>query len=308
MSMDFCGFSFNGHHSSEMGLLRVSNGSRYSEDMIPNFQDKTSSVPGGDGTYFFESYYTQKPFGIDVAFDSINESQFRLIRQVFNGKTVGPLIYDERPYKAYIVKVQSAPQLKYICFDERGSRVYKGEGTIQFVSYAAYAHSVHKFLDEYHDENKSEWAASSGLLESQTTGGVTYDEPGTSINLYNAGDIDADFKIFFSISSYGARPTNTQLTLKRITNGTEEIIGELLLAPVSGRSIGTWAPDTFFCIDSKTNLIEGYSGIYERTGTLYNDYILSGDFFKIPISTSNSRLVLEVNVPCTLIQYHYLYY
>jgi hypothetical protein len=55
---DFVGFTFNGIHSSELGILRTSEGSRFNENLLPTIQDKTVQVPGGDGTYYFGSYYT----------------------------------------------------------------------------------------------------------------------------------------------------------------------------------------------------------------------------------------------------------
>lgn len=309
MSMDFYGFSFRGVHSSELGFVRTSDGSRYSETLVPDFQDKTIVIPGGDGTYFFESYYTQKPFSINIAFDSMTEVQFRRLRQVFNGKDVGPLIYDESPYKAYIVKTQGAPQLKYICFDETNSnksspRIYKGEGSISFVAYAPYAHSVHKFFNEYSDSNKYEWYAASGLLASQTTAGITYDDPSEYINVYNPGDMPTDFKLYFPTGELHTRVD--PITLQRIGGVSDPTnLGTLNVRPITQLKDSN---DAYIRIDTKTNLIEGYSSTYEPTGTLYNDYIQSGDFFKIPVSEPNTSLVLHVWPNCSLIQYHYLYY
>jgi hypothetical protein len=36
-------------------------------------QDKTVQIPGGDGTYYFGSYYTQRQFTIPFAFDGLTE-------------------------------------------------------------------------------------------------------------------------------------------------------------------------------------------------------------------------------------------
>ena len=308
MDTDFCGFSFNGHHSFDMGFLRVSDGSRYNEDLIPSFQDKTVPIPGRDGTYFFESYYSQKPFNIPIAFDSMTEKQFRTMRQVFNGKDVGPLVFDEAPYKAYVVKVQSPPQLKYICFEEDGTRVYKGEGTLQFISYAPYAHSVYKFLNEYDDAlypNKSQWSIASGMLLRQGN----YDQASSYIRLYNPGDVETDFRIYYPI---GALDTLTEGSLElfhsNISAGINtERLGKLTLRPIHPEDIKD-ANDAYVCIDSKTNLIEGCANDYQPTGTLYNDHINSGSFFKIPISNTGDELYMTLWVPCSLIQYHYLYY
>jgi hypothetical protein len=55
---EYMGFSYNGVHSSDLGIVRVSKGSRFEENLLPTIQDKTVQVPGNDGTYYFGSYYT----------------------------------------------------------------------------------------------------------------------------------------------------------------------------------------------------------------------------------------------------------
>jgi hypothetical protein len=55
---DYMGFTYNKKHSSELGIVRVSDGSRFNENLLPTMQDKTVQVPGGDGMYYFGSYYT----------------------------------------------------------------------------------------------------------------------------------------------------------------------------------------------------------------------------------------------------------
>ena len=92
---DFIGFSFGGVHSSELEIVRVSDGSRFSEGLLPTFQDKTATVSGKDGTYYFGSDYTQKEFVIDFAFDHLTETQLRKLKQVFSTKKPQPLIFDE---------------------------------------------------------------------------------------------------------------------------------------------------------------------------------------------------------------------
>ena len=55
---DYLGFTYNGFHSSDLGIVRVSDGSRYSENLLPSFQDKTVTVPGKDETYYFGSFFS----------------------------------------------------------------------------------------------------------------------------------------------------------------------------------------------------------------------------------------------------------
>ena len=324
-SMDFFGFSFKGYHSSNLGIMRVSDGSRYNDTIIPAFQDKTVAVPGGDGTYFFESFYTNTTFNVNIAFDDLTEAQFRQLRQVFNGKEVGDLIFDEAPYKAYTVKVQSPPQLKYICFDMEvedqsttttilhnhdlythspasadtaptsPGRVYKGEGTIQFIGYKPYAHSVHKYLSAYSDTNKSEWSAASHMRDSQGD----FDRPGATVPVYNGGDIDTDFCIFFPLSNSN---TLASIELKDSTATTT-------YHGLYFNAITTASNDVYLRVNTKTNLVEGCDSNFKPTGTLYNQYISAGDFFKIPVCSSLSEYYKIVsNTTCSKIEYDYLYY
>jgi phage-related protein len=72
---DYMGFTYNGVHSSDLGIVRTSDGSRFNENLLPTMQDKTVQVPGGDGTYYFGSYYTQKPLSVSFAFDALTEEQ-----------------------------------------------------------------------------------------------------------------------------------------------------------------------------------------------------------------------------------------
>jgi hypothetical protein len=47
---DFIAFSFNGKHSYEdFGIYRISDGSRYNENLIPTLTDKIADAPGGNG-------------------------------------------------------------------------------------------------------------------------------------------------------------------------------------------------------------------------------------------------------------------
>ena len=268
---DFIGFSFNEHRSESLGIVRVSDGSRYNEDLVPTTQDKTVQVPGGDGFYYFGSDYTQRQFSINIAFDELTEKQFRELQQVFGTKELGKLVFDERPYKYYMVK-SSKPQLKYICFGKEGDRIYKGEGTLNFTAYYPYAKSVHKFLDEYSDKNKDEWKEASGMRPSKQTTEFTYDtfDENDTVRVYNAGDLEADF-----ILKFNGAPSNTiNIKLSQQNVGDKKAFLNL-------KKFDLKNTDTGFQINTKTNLIEGFN-TEGLTGTLYNENITQGDFFKIP--------------------------
>lgn len=115
---DFVGFSFNGVHSSDLGILRVSDGDRYTEELYPEIEDRRNAVVGRDGEYYYGSDYRSKTFTVQIAFDHVTEKQFRQIVYLFSTKKPSSLIFDERPYKEYKVKIGSPISLNYICFDE----------------------------------------------------------------------------------------------------------------------------------------------------------------------------------------------
>lgn len=294
---DFIGFSFNGYRSESLGIVRVSDGSRYNEDLVPTAQDKTVQVPGGDGFYYFGSDYTQRQFSINIAFDELTEKQLRELQQVFGTKELGKLIFDERPYKYYMVK-SGKPQLKYICFGREGEvRTYKGEGTLTFTAYYPFAKSIYKFLNEYSDKNKDEWKETSGMKTEKGTYDTVSDNG--SIPVYNAGDLEADFILKFSFPINNISTGDIKITLSKENVGKVEAFLNL-------KGFGKKGADTGFQINTKTNLIEGFNA-EGLTGTLYNENITQGDFFKIPPREEGYQISVTGAAP-TGIVYDYIYY
>ena len=307
---DFIGFSFNEHRSESLGIVRVSDGSRYNEDLVPTTQDKTVQVPGGDGFYYFGSDYTQRQFSINIAFDELTEKQFRELQQVFGTKELGKLIFDERPYKYYMVK-SSKPQLKYICFGKYGERIYKGEGTLTFTAYYPFAKSVFKFLEKEIEKetgkevyvlrktysNIEEWAEASNMKAQGALDKVPKSptEGVYPISVYNAGDLEADF-----ILKFNGAPSNTiNIALGQQDVGDKKAVLNL-------KSFSLKNTDTGFQINTKTNLIEGFNA-EGLTGTLYNENITQGDFFKIPPREEGYQISVTGATPIE-IMYDYIYY
>ncbi len=307
---DFIGFSFNEHRSESLGIVRVSDGSRYNEDLVPTTQDKTVQVPGGDGFYYFGSDYTQRQFSINIAFDELTEKQFRELQQVFGTKELGKLVFDERPYKYYMVKSEK-PQLKYICFGKDGERIYKGEGTLSFTAYYPFAKSVFKFLEKEIEKetgkevyvlrktysNIEEWAEASGMKAQGALDKVPKSptEGVYPISVYNAGDLEADFILKFNGAPGDA--VNIELSQQNVAGKK----GFLNL-----KKFDLKGADTGFQINTKTNLIEGFN-TKGLTGILYNENIIQGDFFKIPPQKEGLKISVTGATP-TEIVYDYIYY
>lgn len=324
---DFIGFTFGGVHSSDYGIKRTSNGSRFDENLLPTIQDKTVQVPGGDGTYYFGSYYTQRQFTVPFAFDALTDDQFRKMKQWLGDKKIKDLIFDEAPYKVYRAKITGNATIKYICFDEPDvaqdadsatamKRVYKGEGSITFTCYYPFAHSPKgkKFLEEYTDKNIDEWAATSGMEKTQgnydkfviieDNNKKTY----ITADLYNPGDLETDFALILHFDTSNTKDIN--INIKSISIGAKTLRFDKITKAAAG-------DDTAIRINSRTNLIEGVkknnsTGDYDITGNLYNQYIEGGEFFKIPLGDSSLSIDnsggTAIDTLNPILEYNYLYF
>ena len=265
-SGDFLGFQLGDIHSSQLNITRVSNGDRYTENLTPNFNDTVAQVPGGDGTYYWNTFYSQKPFTIDFAFDDLRDEDIRRLKQIFSFKGVKELIFDEISYKKYYVKCSAPPTLKYISFPFEEIKIYKGEGSVNLTAYYPYALSTREIIFDSKTEQ----------------------------DLINMGDIEAPTKIYYKLSDVIG--SSLELTLK--TNKKQT--GLLKVENISKLN----ANDTYMCIDSRTHLIEGLDSNYKKTGTLYNRFITTGDFFLLPVDQN----VLNANIAWDQIRFNYLYY
>jgi predicted phage tail component-like protein len=170
---DFIAFTFNNKHSYEdMNIIRTSDGNRYNEDLAPTINDLTAEVPGGDGMYYFNTHHKQKVFNISFAFDHLEEAKLYELKRWLNGKDMGDLWFAEAPYKVYTAKVTGQPNLKMLCFNEDGKRIYKGEGTVQFTAYWPYAHTP----DIIQRWDGNDWInVGSGLVASNYNKFINYD-------------------------------------------------------------------------------------------------------------------------------------
>ena len=279
----------------------------------------------------------------------MTEKQFRTLRRVMSSKYIIPLVFDERPYKEYLVKPTGTPQLNFICFDEKDARVYKGEGTLEFTAYYPFARNRHikghglKYLNEFKTNgeyslpewsgfmsNRDEWSESSGMLMEQgeydKTVKFNTKAPKYGIRLYNAGDLETDFKLFIALNE-GVFPVKT-LCLQ----DDPKAIGPIKRGKVmnfqesaANRTITNKEEkddNKFICIDVKSNLLLGYKGEEdsakvlqptEPTGKIYNKFIANGDFFTIPTSAEYDTMYLGVYTdtavnPINKLEYNYLYY
>ena len=276
---DYMGFTYNNTHSSTLGIVRTSDGSRFNENLLPTIQDKTVQVPGGDGTYFFGSYYTQRQFSVSFAFDSLTEEQIAEIRRVFGDKQIHDLIFDERPYKVYSAKVTGTATIKYIAFDQGATnRLYKGEGTIQFTCYFPFARCRFTTREEYENigcTNIDEWWNASRI----ENGGNFGDKPAP----FTKNITDTSGSLPFGEIKWKNLPTDIYVKANT-TEGFEQgkdyykkeedkYVSVIENAPVENVQYYTKGA---IVLNTKTGLVKG------EDGNIYNKYFTGNLTAKIP--------------------------
>lgn len=282
---DFCGFSFNGQHSDDFNIIRISTSKRYQDDLTPGTNDTTISINGRDGKLFVSSTQKERTFTVNFAFDNLNEQKLRDMRTWLCGDSIGGLIFDEEPYKEYSAKVQNKVQLKYLCFsDSGGNRVYKGDGNITFICYYPYAHTpievtkkdgtkgdgrLESSYDNY--DNKTEWIDASGITD----------------NLNNPGDLPTDFIIQGSINE-GINQNDKIIIITDDNTWSGTITFN---ESIEGQTNIYW--------NSKTGIVKLGNKIARVTGNTLLKLPITDEVFKVKFNETDIT---------NLLQYQYLYY
>ena len=203
---DFTGFSFNGQHSSQFGLLRVSDGDRYRDSLVLPHSDEAADIPGGPGKHYWGETLKARDFNVKIAYDNVTEVDKRRIKRWLHpDDKLHELIFDEKPYVKYWVKCSKEVTANEVCFMENNTRIYKGEFDIVFTAYMPYGIAVAKTYDDIGDpEKREEWRESSGLMTNSEQYSNSIDSFSSSnvyiykTRVYNPGDIETGFKLGFN--------------------------------------------------------------------------------------------------------------
>lgn len=274
---DFIGFTIDGIHSVDLGIDRISNGSRYTQALLSDFSNSTKNVVGANRTDYFGVEYKSKEFSLEIAFDTVTEKQLRQMQKLFGTTKPVSLVFEETPYKTYYVKANNAPSLTWLCFDIDGERVYKGEGVISFISFFPYGFCDPNYAANNNPENKNEWLAASGLKE----------QPLAANEVYNCGDFDTPFMV-------------TGLT----TSGSI-VLGD---SKLEWSGITLENSDTKVRFNGHNQLIEGIDSNGKPTSNVYNKYITGGNWFSIPKDLDITTIEITGFSGTPELKYDILYY
>ena len=135
--------------------------------------------------------------------------------------------------------------------------------------------------------NLLEWLQASRLPSREEYG--NWSEGG--YNLYNAGDVEIPFEIFFELSSTDPLTVTVQKGDRKVT-----------LTAVNAKIKNTEI-DKFIGINSRDYVVRGYNEDLKYTGNTYNEYITDGDFFLLEVGHNT----LTTTVAPATVKMHYLY-
>lgn len=131
----YVGFFFNGHHSAEFGICRVSDGDRYTINLAPTYKDITTDREGADGTWYERTEIISETYDISIASDVIDQTTLDELKEWLKPGVAGTLIFDETPYKGVVAEIVNNPTFSFTPFGELGERTLKGTGKISFITY-----------------------------------------------------------------------------------------------------------------------------------------------------------------------------
>lgn len=239
----YLGFTFAGHHSSEFGILVVSDGSRYHQNLSSSFNDTVTSVPGYNGSYYFGTQIGNRDFEFNCAFDDITTHTRDEIQHWLYPNKVGWLIFDEAPYKKYLVKVSQPINFSYLPFEKNESHsnytfkrdILKGEFNISFFSFREYAIGNEEFERPVisNKESITQYMIDSGLIPQDyntlnnyvlLSGNKFSDSTSLTHNIfsiYNAGNGIATADFYFNVNK---NELSSGIEFKNLEDGQSYII------------------------------------------------------------------------------------
>jgi hypothetical protein len=216
---NFIGLTYNGRHTSEFNIFRVSGSSFYTDSLFGEISDNVKSVIGRDGAYYINSLYGPKSFSLEFG---MTEKQYMDLKAWLKpSSTFSPLIYDETPYKMAYVKVTSNPTFNFIpSSDSTNNYVYNGTMSVNFLQVDPYSYAVEQSVSSYESKGEYEniWKENSNILLTAQTPSVSLTGITTAQHylIFNAGNVE--IKPNVTISGTGSNI----IVAREVAEGTYE--------------------------------------------------------------------------------------
>ena len=143
---NFIRLTFDGVKTSDLNLYVVSSSGRYTAPLSPQFENRTTSVPGRPGLLYWGTDLGAQEFTISLATDGMTGTQLNLFKKTFYPGKMGELSFEESFYKYYDVILMAPPTLDFVPFESNNELIYKGEIELQMISMVPFAYSKFNLL------------------------------------------------------------------------------------------------------------------------------------------------------------------
>ena len=143
---DFIKLTFDNKSTTDFNLYVVSNSGRYNALLSPQFENRTTSIPGRPGLVYWGTDFSAKEFTISLATDGMTGTQLNLFKKIFYPGKMGELSFEESFYKYYDVILMQPPTLSFVPFESNNGLIYKGEIELQMISMSPFASSKFNLL------------------------------------------------------------------------------------------------------------------------------------------------------------------
>jgi hypothetical protein len=290
---ELLGFKLGEVHSSEFNLVRTEKGLS-SKELYSKFKDTTQKIDNSDITLWYDTLLQNRNFSIQTAFIELTEAQLSQLKIIWNKDKLYPLIFDESPYKYYMVKVDKLTTMKHLAFEKENERYYNGEITFTFIAYFPYSISCFETVEQAREilpiELQGFWENLEYLPITQPMWRWDVQSNIFSVDIYNYGDEPALFKLWFDIVIPQSEGAGGTVILEKLINfdvtitGTYESAAESAnkVLKIKGLQKIAKSNDQKVCLDFYRGTLSGYTeNPLKPTKNLYNGTLM-GDFIELP--------------------------
>ena len=314
----FLDLKFNNHWVSEYGLVVVSDGSRYSETLFPDFTNTTTTVPGKTGTIYWGTTLTGRTITRKLVTDGMTSRQYGTFKSHFRPGTYAELRFSESEYKYSYAYINESSTFTFVPFESQVSIdgitytdvVFKGECDITFFLPDPYFYSdyyISTIDSTTNDQRQKEWFIESGLpLDTwlaKEGGNIqlalgnwygTAPDSATAIKCYHAGNSIARANLSFQ-KTYGDYTTEgtfltdlwTDYAIDDIVLTIPRVINDIKYTyELVGTYSATWATDKpMVQLDLQENLDSSAAGILRQMINATGTIIVNGETVDLKYAT-----------------------
>lgn len=171
----FLDLKFNNHWVSEYGLVVVSDGSRYSETLFPEFEHTTTTVPGKTGTIYWGTTVSGRTITKKLVTDGMTSRQYATFKSHFRPGIYAELRFAETVYKYSYAYISESSEFTFLPFDTQVTIsgvnykdiLYKGECDLTFFLPDPYFYSDYYLgkstVTPIYNYTNQDWFVESGL-------------------------------------------------------------------------------------------------------------------------------------------------